>query len=478
MPPTTTKAKTLFENLWDSHVVRSLGENLDLLHVDRLLIHDLSGSRALTDLNERGLSVRNPELCLSMPDHSVSSLPGRTLASSPNGVRLGEALRDMSAAAGIPHYGIDHPNQGIVHIVGPETGFTLPGSLLVCGDSHTSTHGAMGALAWGIGSSELVHVLATQTIRQRRPGTMRITVDGELGDGVDAKDVILHIIGALGVAAGTGNAIEYAGTTIGAMSIEERLTICNLSIEFGARMGMVAPDDTTYAYLKGLPLAPQDDAWDRAETYWRSLPTDDDAVFDREETFRAEDIAPQITWGTSPGQTLPVNGIIPSPGSFVEAEMQYNAETALDYMGLQAGKTIAGTKVDRVFIGSCTNSRLIDLRRAAEVARGRRVAANVTAWVVPGSVQVKREAEAEGLHNIFLAAGFEWREPGCSQCVATNGEVVAPGERCVSTSNRNFVGRQGPKARTHLAGPAMAAAAAIEGEITDVRALAPTTREG
>ncbi|MDE0725309.1 MAG: 3-isopropylmalate dehydratase large subunit [Alphaproteobacteria bacterium] len=478
MPPTTTEAKTLFEKLWDSHVVRSLGENLDLLHVDRLLIHDLSGSRALTDLNERGLSVRNPELCLSMPDHSVSSLPGRTLASSPNGVRLGEALRDMSAAAGIPHYGIDHPNQGIVHIVGPETGFTLPGSLLVCGDSHTSTHGAMGALAWGIGSSELVHVLATQTIRQRRPGTMRITVDGELGDGVEAKDVILHIIGALGVAAGTGNAIEYAGTTIGAMSIEERLTICNLSIEFGARMGMVAPDDTTYAYLKGLPLAPQDEAWDRAETYWRSLPTDDDAVFDREETFRAEDIAPQITWGTSPGQTLPVNGIIPSPGSFVEAEMQYNAETALDYMGLQAGKTIAGTKVDRVFIGSCTNSRLIDLRRAAEVARGRQVAANVTAWVVPGSVQVKREAEAEGLHDIFLAAGFEWREPGCSQCVATNGEVVAPGERCVSTSNRNFVGRQGPKARTHLAGPAMAAAAAIAGEITDVRALAPTTGEG
>lgn len=478
MPPTTTEAKTLFENLWDSHVVRSLGENLDLLHVDRLLIHDLSGSRALTDLNERGLSVRNPELCLSMPDHSVSSLPGRTLASSPNGVRLGEALRDMSAAAGIPHYGIDHPNQGIVHIVGPETGFTLPGSLLVCGDSHTSTHGAMGALAWGIGSSELVHVLATQTIRQRRPGTMRITVDGELGDGVEAKDVILHIIGTLGVAAGTGNAIEYAGTTIGAMSIEERLTICNLSIEFGARMGMVAPDDTTYAYLKGLPLAPQDEAWDRAETYWRSLPTDDDAVFDREETFRAEDIAPQITWGTSPGQTLPVNGIIPSPGSFVEAEMQYNAETALDYMGLQAGKTIAGTKVDRVFIGSCTNSRLIDLRRAAEVARGRQVAANVTAWVVPGSVQVKREAEAEGLHDIFLAAGFEWREPGCSQCVATNGEVVAPGERCVSTSNRNFVGRQGPKARTHLAGPAMAAAAAIAGEITDVRAFAPTTGEG
>ena len=478
MPPTTTEAKTLFEKLWDSHVVRSLGENLDLLHVDRLLIHDLSGSRALTDLNERGLSVRNPELCLSMPDHSVSSLPGRTLASSPNGVRLGEALRDMSAAAGIPHYGINHPNQGIVHIVGPETGFTLPGSLLVCGDSHTSTHGAMGALAWGIGSSELVHVLATQTILQRRPGTMRIIVDGELGDGVDAKDVILHIIGALGVAAGTGNAIEYAGTTIGAMSIEERLTICNLSIEFGARMGMVAPDDTTYAYLKGLPLAPQDEAWDRAETYWRSLPTDDDAVFDREETFRAEDIAPQITWGTSPGQTLPVNGIIPSPGSFVEAEMQYNAETALDYMGLQAGKTIAGTKVDRVFIGSCTNSRLIDLRRAAEVARGRQVAANVTAWVVPGSVQVKREAEAEGLHDIFLAAGFEWREPGCSQCVATNGEVVAPGERCVSTSNRNFVGRQGPKARTHLAGPAMAAAAAIAGEITDVRALAPTTGEG
>ncbi len=473
-----TQGKTLFDKIWGSHVVRSLGENLDLLHVDRLLIHDLSGSRALMDLKERGLSVRNPELCLSMPDHSVSSLPGRTLASSPDGVRLGNALRDMSAAAGIPHYGIDHPNQGIVHVVGPEIGFTLPGCLLVCGDSHTSTHGAMGALAWGIGSSELVHVLATQTIRQRRPGTMRITIDGDLGEGVEAKDVILHIIGHLGVAAGIGHAIEYAGSTIRGMSIEERLTICNLSIEFGARMGMVAPDETTYAYIKELPLAPKGEAWEAALAYWRGLPTDEDAVFDREVSFDAADMAPQITWGTSPGQTVAVNATIPAPDSFVEAELQGNAETALEYMGLTPGETIAGTKVDRVFIGSCTNSRLSDLRRAAAVAQGRQVAANVTAWVVPGSVQVKTEAEAEGLHEIFLAAGFEWREPGCSQCVATNGETVAPGERCISTSNRNFVGRQGPKARTHLAGPAMAVAAAIAGEITDVRELAPIELEG
>ncbi|MBT5195752.1 MAG: 3-isopropylmalate dehydratase large subunit [Rhodospirillaceae bacterium] len=467
-----TTAKTLFDKLWDSHVVRSLGENLDLLHVDRLLIHDLSGSRAMMDLNERGLTVRNPELCLSVPDHSVSSLPGRTLASSPNGERLGGALRDMSAAAGVPHYGIDHPNQGIVHVVGPETGFTLPGSLLVCGDSHTSTHGAMGALAWGIGSSELVHVLATQTIRQRRPGTMRINIDGELGAGVEAKDVILHIIGHLGVAAGIGYAVEYAGSTIRDMGIEERLTISNLSIEFGARMGMVAPDETTYEYLHDRPLVPKDAAWDTALEYWRGLPSDEDAVFDREVSFDAADIAPQITWGTSPGQTVAVTEEIPTPDSFVEAELRSNAETALEYMGLNPGDNIAGTKVDRVFIGSCTNSRLTDLRRAAAIAQGRQVAPGTTAWVVPGSGIVKSEAEAEGLHEIFLAAGFEWREPGCSQCVATNGEIVAPGERCVSTSNRNFVGRQGPKARTHLAGPAMAAAA-IAGEITDVRALPP-----
>ena len=468
---TETEAKTLFDKIWDNHVVRSLGEGLDLLHVDRLLVHDLSGSRALIDLQERGLSVRNPELCLSMPDHSISSLPGRTLASSPNGERLGGSLRDISAAVGIPHYGLDHPNQGIVHIVGPEIGYTLPGCLLVCGDSHTSTHGAMGALAWGIGSSELVHVLATQTIRQRRPATMRITVDGDLGPGVEAKDVILHIIGQLGVAAGVGYAIEYAGGTIRAMSIEERLTIANLSIEFGARMGMMAPDETTYAYLKGLPLAPKDATWDAAVAAWRALPSDEGAVFDREVSFDAGDIAPQITWGTSPGQTLAVNGVVPQPDSFAEADLQNSAEMALDYMGLTAGKAIAGTKIDRVFIGSCTNARISDLRRAAAVAKGRQVAANVTAWVVPGSVQVMREAEAEGLDEVFLAAGFEWREPGCAQCVATNGETIAPGERCISTSNRNFVGRQGPKARTHLAGPAMAAAAAVMGEITDVRNL-------
>ena len=470
--------KTLFEKMWDTHVVRSLGENLDLLHVDRLLMHDLSGSRALTELGERGLSVRNPELCLAMPDHSVSSLPGRTLASSPNGERLGGGLRDMSDAAGIPHYGIDHPNQGIVHVVGPETGYTLPGCLLVCGDSHTSTHGAMGALAWGIGSTELVHVLATQTVRQRRPGTMRININGELGPGIEAKDVILHIIGTLGVAAGTGYAVEYAGSTIENMSMEGRLTICNLSIEFGARMGMVAPDETTFEYLDGLPLAPTGAAWNEALAYWRTLASDDDASFDREISFEAEDVAPQITWGTSPGQCIDVTDNIPTPESFVEADQKASAENALEYMDLTANKPIAGTRIDRVFIGSCTNSRLSDLRRAAAIAKGRQVADNVTAWVVPGSVPVQRAAEAEGLHEIFLAAGFEWREPGCAQCVATNGELIADGERCVSTSNRNFVGRQGPGARTHLAGPAMAAAAAIAGEITDVRNMPLLEGEG
>ena len=469
--------KTLFDKLWQAHVVRSLGDNLDLLHVDRHLIHDLSGARALTELQERGLAVRNPELCIATPDHSVSSQPGRTLASSPYGERLGGGLRKMAATAGIPYFGLDHPNQGIVHVVGPETGFTLPGCLLVCGDSHTSTHGALGALAWGIGSSEVVHVLATQTVRQRRPQTMRITIDGDLGEGVEPKDVILHIIGHMGVAAGTGHAVEYAGSTIADMGIEGRMTVCNLSIEFGARMGMIAPDETTFAYLKERPLVPQntpgDAAWDEAVTNWRGLRSDDDAVFDREVAIDAAEIAPQVTWGTSPGQTLAVTDTIPTPDSFVEAEQQNNTEAALDYMGLSAGRPIAGTRVDRVFIGSCTNSRITDLRRAAAIAQGRQVASHVTAWVVPGSVQVKLAAEAEGLDRIFLDAGFEWREPGCAQCVATNGETVAPGERCVSTSNRNFVGRQGPKARTHLAGPAMAVAAAIAGEITDVRNLAP-----
>lgn len=468
---------TLFDKLWEAHVVRSLGENLDLLHVDRQLIHDLSGARALKEIQKRGLSVRNPELCIATPDHSVSSQPGRTLASSPAGESLGGGLRKMAEATGIPHYGLDHPNQGIVHVIGPETGFTLPGCLLVCGDSHTSTHGALGALAWGIGSSELVHALATQTVRQRRPQTMRIVIDGELGSGVEAKDVILHVIGQLGVGAGTGYGVEYAGTTIAAMDIEARMTICNLSIEFGARMGMVAPDETTFDYLKDRPLVPKGAAWDSAVEYWRGLRSDDGAVFDREVTFDAGEIAPQVTWGTSPGQTLAVAGIIPTPDSFVEADQQNSARAALDYMDLNGGQAIAGTRVDRVFIGSCTNSRLSDLRRAAAVIQGHTVASHVTAWVVPGSVPVKVAAEAEGLDQIFLDAGFEWREPGCSQCVAANGETVAPGERCISTSNRNFVGRQGPKARTHLAGPAMAAAAAIAGEITDVRNLAPLAED-
>ncbi len=467
-----SETKTLIKKLWNTHVVRSLGEDLDLLHVDRLLLHDLSGARAMKELQERGLSVRNPELCLATPDHSISTMPGRTLASSEHGEAFGGGLRDMANATGIAHYGLEHPNQGIVHVVGPETGYTLPGCLLVCGDSHTSTHGAMGAMAFGIGSSELVHVMATQTIRQRRPKAMRITIDGELGPGVEAKDVILHIIGQLGVAAGTGHAVEYAGSTIANMSMEGRLTICNLSIEFGARMGMVAADDTTFEYLRDKPLAPKGGAWEKALAYWRTMVSDEGAVFDREVNIDASEIIPQITWGISPGQTMAVTGNIPNSESFAEPEQKQGAVNALEYMDLKAEAAIAGTRIDRVFIGSCTNSRLSDLRRAAAIAKGRQVAKGVVALVVPGSVPVKLAAEAEGLHEIFLAAGFEWREPGCAQCVASNGEVVPPGERCISTANRNFVGRQGPGARTHLAGPAMAAAAAVMGEITDVRNLA------
>jgi len=332
-------------------------------------------------------------------------------------------------------------------------------------------------MAFGIGSSELVHVMATQTIRQRRPKAMRITIDGELGPGIEPKDVILHIIGQLGVAAGTGHAVEYAGSTIANMSMEGRLTICNLSIEFGARMGMVAADDTTFEYLRDKPLAPKGEAWEQALAYWRTMNSDEGAVFDREVSIDATEIIPQITWGTSPGQTMAVDENIPGPESFAEAEQQQGTVNALEYMDLKAGAPIAGTKIDRIFIGSCTNSRLSDLRRAAAVAKGRHVAKGVIALVVPGSVPVKVAAEAEGLHEIFLDAGFEWREPGCAQCVASNGEVVPPGERCISTANRNFVGRQGPGARTHLAGPAMAAAAAVMGEITDVRDLAPIEEE-
>jgi 3-isopropylmalate/(R)-2-methylmalate dehydratase large subunit len=461
----------MFDKIWDRHVVADLGEGWALLHIDRHLLHDLSGGRALESLTARGLTARNPELAFATPDHAVSSAPGRTAASYPPGAVLHEGLRTMTAANGIAFFDLGQDGQGIVHVMAPELGIVLPGVTLICGDSHTCTNGALGALAFGVGSSELTHALATQTLRQRKPGRMRVRFEGACGPHVGPKDLILHAIGELGAKAGTGYAVEYAGAAVRAMTVEERLTLCNLSIEMGAKMGMIAPDDATYAYLEGRRYAPKGAAFDAAVAQWRMLPSDDDAVFDREAVIDAASVAPTVTWGTSPEHAMRVDGLVPDPDAAADEAGRAAWQAALDYMGLAPGQPIAGTPVDWVFIGSCTNSRLSDLRQAAAVAAGKRVAPGVTAWVVPGSERVKRAAEAEGLDRLFRDAGFAWREPGCSMCVAANGERVPPGQRSVSTSNRNFVGRQGPGARTHLASPAMAAAAALTGAITDVRAL-------
>lgn len=462
--------RSLFDKVWDAHVIADLGDDQYLLHVDRHLLHDLSGGRGLQEVRERGLDVANPELCFATPDHAVSTEPDRAGLTDYAGKRFVNGLRESCAACGIRLFDLEEDGQGIVHVIGPEMGITLPGVLLVCGDSHTCTHGGLGALSWGIGSSEVAHVLATQTILQRRPKRMRITLDGRLDDHVTAKDLVLYLIGEIGAAAGVGYAIEYAGQAIREMPIEGRLTICNLSIEFGAKVGMVAPDDATFEYLAGRRFAPTGQTWERAVAEWRTLPSDDDAVFDREVTIDAGAVRPQITWGNSPQDVLPVDGRIPDPAT-AAADRRPGIEAALDYMGLTPGAPIEGVKVDRVFIGSCTNSRISDLRDAARIAKGRRVAEHVEAWVVPGSEAVKRAAEAEGLDRVFRDSGFQWRAPGCSMCVAANGDRVAPGARCVSTSNRNFVGRQGPGSRTHLASPAMAAAAAVSGHIADVRKL-------
>ena len=462
--------RTLLAKIWDQHVIARLGEDTDLLHVDRHLLHDLGGSRGLLDLKKRNLSVHNPELTFATPDHAISTAHGRA-GTIKIGQELLAALRVETAAAGIELFDVDQPGQGIVHVIGPELGLSLPGCLIVCGDSHTCTHGGLGALAFGIGSSELTHVLATQALIQRRPKTMRVRFEGKLPLGVTAKDMILALIGHVGAAGGTGYAVEYAGSAIRDLPVEGRLTVCNLSIELGAKIGMVAPDEKTYAYIQGRRFAPQGEMWEQAVRAWRRLPSDPDAVFDKEVHIDVENIIPQVTWGISPEHVIGVDGRIPDPEQIVDPARRAAVETALDYMGLKGGAPIAGTPVDWVFIGSCTNSRLSDLRAAAEVARGRKVAAGVRAWVVPGSETVKRDAVAEGLDKLFIDAGFEWREPGCSMCLAANGETVAPGQRSVSTSNRNFIGRQGPRARTHLASPATAAAAAIAGAIADVRMM-------
>ena len=463
--------RTQFDKMWDQHLIADLGDGWSLLHIDRHLLHDLTGGGGLEEISARGLALHDPRLCFATSDHVVSSAPGRTGETFPPGARLWAGLKRLSARAGVHYFDIGEIGQGIVHVIGPELGITLPGLSLVCGDSHTCTHGGLGALAFGIGSSELAHVLATQTLRQRRPKTMRVNFEGAIAQGVTPKDMVLHLIGVIGAAGGAGHAVEYAGSAIRSLDVDGRLTICNLSIELGAKIGLIAPDDTVFTYIEGRRFAPSGVMLDRAVDYWRMLPSDPDAVFDRELTIDMATVSPTITWGTSPEHVIAVDGLIPDPSLARDPDQAAAWRSALDYIGLEPGCPIVGVKVDWVFIGSCTNSRLSDLRDAAAIARGRHVAENVTAWVVPGSERVKRDAEAEGLDAVFRAAGFQWREPGCSLCVAANGERIPPGARAVSTSNRNFVGRQGPGSRTHLASPAMAVAAAVTGAIADVRRL-------
>ena len=461
--------RTLFDKIWHAHVVVDRGDGHHLLYVDRHLLHDGSAA-GFARLRERGLNVRRPELALATPDH-YNSTARRTLDAIPDPQhrKLIEAIRTNTRDHGVRLFYLDDERQGIAHVVSPEQGLTQPGVTLVCGDSHTATHGAVGALAFGIGSSEVAHVMATQCLWQRKPKAMRITLDGTPGPAVTAKDLVLAVIAHIGAAGGVGHVIEYAGSAIRGLSIEGRLTVCNMTIEAGARAGMVAPDDTTYAYLHGRPLAPSGNAWDDALAAWRALPSDDGARFDREVTIDATRIVPMVTWGTSPEDAVAIDACVPDPAHAPDAAKRDAMRVSLDYMGLAPGTRIEDIAVDRVFIGSCTNSRIEDLRAAAAVVHGR--TARVPAWVVPGSGLVKRQAEAEGLDRVFRAAGFEWREPGCSMCVGMNGDTGTPGQRIASTSNRNFMGRQGRGVRTHLLSPAMAAAAAVTGRFTDVRRL-------
>ena len=463
--------RTLFEKVWDAHVVAELDDDFSLLHVDRHLVSD-PGSKALAALRARGHRVRNPELTFATPDHTVATAPGRA-GQTANAQRYLTDLRRETRFQGIRLFDIGEAGQGIVHVIGPELGLTLPGATVVCSDSHTCTHGALGALAFGIGATEFQHVAATQTIVQQRPRRMRIRFEGALSAGVTAKDLILYTIGQLGANGASGYAVEYAGPVIDALDIEERMTVCNLTVEMGSRFGMVAPDRRTEDYLRGRPYAPAGPDWDPAVARWRELRGDPDAVFEREVRIDASQVEPQVTWGTSPQDVVSISQRVPDPDRVADPAERAARQAALDYMGLEANAPLAGTAVDWVFIGSCTNARISDLRLAAAVVRGRRVGAGVTAWVVPGSEGVKRQAEREGLDRVFRDAGFEWRESGCSLCVAANGDAVPSGQRVVSTSNRNFVGRQGPGARTHLASPQMAAAAAIAGCIVDHRTLAP-----
>jgi 3-isopropylmalate/(R)-2-methylmalate dehydratase large subunit len=466
-----TKARTLYDKIWDDHVVDAQPDGTSLLYIDRHLVHEVTSPQAFEGLRVSGRKVRQPEKTLAVVDHNVPTSDRSQGIADPESATQVETLAQNARDFGIEYYSERDVRQGIVHIIGPEQGFTLPGMTIVCGDSHTSTHGAFGALAHGIGTSEVEHVLATQTLIQKKARNMRVTVDGQLPPGVTAKDIILSIIGTIGTAGGTGHVIEYAGEAIRSLSMEGRMTVCNMSIEGGARAGMVAPDEKTFAYLKDRPKAPKGAAWDAALRYWETLRSDEGAHFDAEIRLDAANLPPIVTWGTSPEDVVSVEGAVPNPDDIADENKRTSKWRALNYMGLKPGTRITDIALDRVFIGSCTNGRIEDLREVARIVEGRRVADSVSAMIVPGSGIVKMQAEAEGLDRIFKAAGFDWREPGCSMCLAMNADRLSPQERCASTSNRNFEGRQGFKGRTHLVSPAMAAAAAIAGRFVDVRSF-------
>jgi 3-isopropylmalate/(R)-2-methylmalate dehydratase large subunit len=470
----THAPRTLFEKIWDDHVVHQAQDGTCLLYIDRHLVHEVTSPQAFEGLKMAGRKVRRTDATLAVADHNVPTSPNRANLSAikdEDSRTQIATLEENVKEFGITYFGMTDKRQGIVHIIGPEQGFTQPGLTIVCGDSHTSTHGAFGALAFGIGTSEVEHVLATQTLIQKPAKTMRISVEGKLGPGVTAKDVILAIIGKIGTAGGTGYVIEYAGSVIRDLSMEGRMTMCNMSIEAGARAGLIAPDEKTFTYLRGRPMAPQNDNWDKAVAYWSTLPSDPGAKYDVEIELKAEDIPPIVTWGTSPQDVAPITGVVPNPDDQTDPNKKAAMQRSLDYMGLSAGQRLEDVTIDKVFIGSCTNARIEDLREVAKIVEGKKVAATVDAMIVPGSGLVKEQAEREGLDKIFIESGFDWREAGCSLCLGMNEDRLQPGERCASTSNRNFEGRQGRNARTHLMSPAMAAAAAITGKLTDVREM-------
>jgi 3-isopropylmalate/(R)-2-methylmalate dehydratase large subunit len=467
------KPRTLFDKIWDSHVVDRQDADTTVIYIDRHLVHEVTSPQAFEGLRIAGRKVRRPDATLAVADHNIPTVASdrKHGIADPESRQQVETLERNVGEFGVPYFPVDDIRQGIVHIIGPEQGLTQPGMTIVCGDSHTATHGAFGALAFGIGTSEVEHVLATQTLIQRPAKNMLVRVEGSLPLGVTAKDLVLGIIGKIGTAGGTGHVIEYAGSTIRGLSMEGRMTVCNMTIEGGARAGLIAPDETTFAYLKGRPMAPKGGAWEQAVAYWKTLPSDPGAHYDTVVEIDAATIVPQVTWGTSPEDVLPITGKVPNPADLADEQRRASMERSLAYMGLKPGTPLTEVPVQRVFIGSCTNGRIEDMRAAAAVAKGRKVAPGVAAMVVPGSGLVKHQAEEEGLDRIFLEAGFEWREAGCSMCLAMNADRLEPGERCASTSNRNFEGRQGKGGRTHLMSPAMAAAAAVSGHLADVRKL-------